>query len=117
MAEAATESHEDPSEETEDMGPLEPEDNGKKTNALPALLPHFGYYLEGKPQPRSQFSHLYSGQEGPPTHAPGGAKAGLVSVRDWGNGRTPVEASCHHVHHLCLRYLPTSHKPPQHHGE
>ena len=70
MAEAATESHEDPSEETEDMGPLEPEDNGKKTNALPALLPHFGYFLEGKPQPRSQFSHLYSGQEGPPPPMP-----------------------------------------------
>ncbi|KAF4022035.1 hypothetical protein G4228_013098 [Cervus hanglu yarkandensis] len=28
MAEAATESHEDPSEETEDLGPLEPEDSG-----------------------------------------------------------------------------------------
>ncbi|XDB48141.1 hypothetical protein AB1E18_001724 [Capra hircus] len=28
MAEAATESHEDPSEETEDLGPLEPDDSG-----------------------------------------------------------------------------------------
>ena len=43
MAEAATDSHEDPSEETEDLGPLEPDDSGKKTNPLPALLPHFLY--------------------------------------------------------------------------
>ena len=43
MAEAATESHEDPSEETEDLGPLEPDDSGKKTNPLPAFLLRFLY--------------------------------------------------------------------------
>lgn len=69
MTEAAVDSKEDPSEEAEDLEPLEPDDRGKEVSPTPAFLlprPHPGRQLfGGGSQPRSQFLPLHGGQGGP----------------------------------------------------
>lgn len=70
MTEAAADSSEDPSEEMEDLEPLEPDNRGKKVGPTPAFLPPSpaprpGHQLfGGGSQPWSQFLLLHGGQGG-----------------------------------------------------
>lgn len=67
MEEDATKLNED-MEETEHLGPLEREDDGKEVNHDTISL-------------------------------------------------TPLGHSTPHLHHLCIRYIPSSHQPSEHHGQ
>lgn len=115
MTEAVEGSTKGPSEETEDLEPLEPDDRGKKVGPAPAFLSCPLLVTDSlRAGPSLGLSFSVCTRMGRP--CPVMAPAWLPQLRRHREGLGSGAPPCTTPVPPCLRYFPTSHKPPRHHG-